>query len=323
MKGKQIYLFFTRLFLVLIVFTLVDFVLGKGLGYLYFSERKGQHAQTTYTIDSAKEDIVVIGSSRAVRHYDPDLLAKGSGLSAYNAGRDAQRIPFYTAVEEVILNRSKPKLLILDVLPYELSVDDSKYSHLTILLPYCKSHPELIKYVHEVSPFEPYKLWSQTYPYNSSLFITLYNHLLGNKGEETRHGYEPLTRTLTAHEAADLEKRRNDYEAKMGDTGTEAYLDKKALQYYRDFLDNAKKHDIRTLVVISPSLFTERNSYIKKLLESVAGEYPNVTFADYTNNAQYTGKREKFADQFHLNESGAEEFSAQVNAFIREKGLLK
>lgn len=323
MKANQLTLFLSRLFFVALVLIAVDFIVGKSLGYLYFSEEKGQHAQTTYTIEKANEDIVVFGSSRAVRHYNPDILAEGSKLTCYNAGRDAQKIPFYTAVEEVILHRKKPKLIILDVLPNELSIDDSKYSRLTILLPYCKSHPELIKFIKEVSPFEPYKLWSQTYPFNSTLFISAYNHLLKNRIPDTKHGYVPLERTLTAFEMADLGKRLQDYAAKYPGAGSIKQLDKKALNYYRTFLDNAQKAGVKTMVVISPSLFYEPDTYVKKELQKVVAEYPNAEFIDYSNDKKYTGVHEKFADQFHLNKQGADEFSAEINALLRKKSLLK
>lgn len=323
MKSNQIFLFFSRLFFVILVLVAVDFLLGKGLKSLYFSEEKGQHAQTTYSIDKANEDIIVFGSSRAVRHYDPNILAHNSTLSCYNAGRDAQKIPFYTAVEEVILHRKKPKLIILDVLPYELSVDDSKYSRLTILLPYCKTHPELVKYIQEVSPFEPYKLWSQTYPFNSTLFISAYNHLLKNSIPDTEHGYVPLERTLTPFEMADLGKRLQEYAAKYPDAGSVKQLDKKALDYYRTFLENARKAGVKTLVIISPSLFNEPDTYVKKELQKVAYRYPNAEFIDYSNDRKYTGVREKFADQFHLNKQGAEEFSKEINALLVKKSLLK
>ncbi|MBE7179523.1 MAG: hypothetical protein INR69_24180, partial [Mucilaginibacter polytrichastri] len=253
----------------------------------------------------------------------PAVLVKDTKLSCYNAGRDAQKIPFYTAVEEVILSRATPKLIILDVLPYELVTDNAKYERLTILLPYCKNHPELISYIKEVSPFEPYKLFSQTYPFNSALFISLYNHLLEKKVEDTERGYQALTHVLTPEEMLDLSGRMKLYEAKSGDYGSEKFMDRKSVVYYERFLENARKKGIKTVVCISPSLFTEQETFIKKKLKEVAEKYPNVSFVDYSNDPKYQGRRELFSDQFHLNATGAHMFSEQMHQYLTERSLLK
>ena len=61
-------LFLKRLFLFIIVVIIADHLIGLLLSQLYFNQHKGQYAQTTYAIDSTNQDIIVFGSSRAVRH---------------------------------------------------------------------------------------------------------------------------------------------------------------------------------------------------------------------------------------------------------------
>lgn len=180
MEKRSVIRFLTRLAIFCIILIVIDRIVGFAFKKVYFSQRVGQFSQTTYAIDSARQDIMIFGSSRAVRHYSSPIIAQGLGLSCYNSGRDGQMIPYSTAVQEVSLNRHKPKLIILDINPWELAVNPSKYEKLTILLPYCNEHPELIKYIAEVSEFERYKLFSQTYPYNSSIFILGTNALLPN-----------------------------------------------------------------------------------------------------------------------------------------------
>ena len=60
----------------LVVLILFDQLVGAGFRKIYFSQRVGQFSQTTYAIDSARQDIMIYGSSRAVRHYSPSIISK-------------------------------------------------------------------------------------------------------------------------------------------------------------------------------------------------------------------------------------------------------
>jgi hypothetical protein len=139
--------FLTRLLFFLLILFLVDFALGSFLQIIYYNQTKGQFAQTTTSIDKTNQDILIFGSSRAVRHYSPEILTKKLKMSCYNVGRDAQMIPYDAAIQEAVFARYKPKMIILDVNSWELSPNDSKYEKLSILLPYVYNHPEFLKYL--------------------------------------------------------------------------------------------------------------------------------------------------------------------------------
>jgi len=309
---SEVIKFLKRLFLFLVILVVVDYCLGYLLETAYFSQKKGQFAQTTYSIDSTSQDILIFGSSRAVRHYSPAILSKAFNMSCYNVGRDAQLIPYYAAVQEATLARYKPKMIIVDVNSWELSPGEGKYEKLSILLPYCHRHPELLPYVEQGSKQERLKLYSRIYPYNSSLFILGYNSLFPDKVLADDHGYVPLTGEMTDLMLKDhIERMKTD----TSERGTA--IDKKALAYYTQFLENTSKFGIKTYVIISPKILNEPvNAKVQKLMD-VAAKFSNVKFINFATDPKYNFKYDKFADVFHLNKKGAEEFTTDLISYLK------
>lgn len=320
MQKRQAIKFLLRLAAFCVVLLVLDRIIGYGLKTVYFNQKAGQFSQTTYAIDSASQDVMVFGSSRAVRHYSTPILSKGLGLSCYNSGRDGQMIPYSTAVEEVTLNRHKPKLIILDINPWELAVNPSKYEKLTILLPYGTKHPELVDYISEVSTFERYKLVSWVYPYNSSIFILATNALFARSVKKDENGYLPLDGVMTPAYLAEYKAKMEARYQKIKVKKEEA--EPKGVAYFKRFLDNTAKYNIKTMVVISPTILNnpfqlDNQTLERGLVEDIAKKYPNVTFVDYSKDARFNYHPEKFSDEFHLNRYGSEEFTTSLVAYIK------
>lgn len=326
MEKRRVIKFLLRLAAFCVILILIDRVLGFAFKKAYFSQRVGQFSQTTYAIDSANQDIMIFGSSRAVRHYSAPIIAKGLGLSCYNSGRDGQMIPYSAAVQEVSLKRHKPKLVILDINPWELAINQSKYEKLTILLPYCQQHPELVKYIAEVSEFERYKLFLQTYPYNSTVFILAANALFPNSVKKDSSGYLPLEGKVTQAYIANYSAGMKARLVKL--TQKAEVPEDKAVAYFKKFLDNTANQHIKTIVVISPTIlkdpfYLDNQTVEKELVVKIARQYPNVTFLDYSSDARFNNHAEKFSDEFHLNKQGSEEFSNDLTAYIKTHHFLE
>jgi hypothetical protein len=325
MEEKRVITFLVRLVGFCIVLLLLDQLLGFAFKKAYFSQKVGQFSQTTYAIDSASQDIMVFGSSRAVRHYSSCIIAKTLGLSCYNAGRDGQMIPYTAAVQEVALNRHKPKLIILDINPWELGTSTGKYEKLTILSPYCNKHPELIKYVQEVSPFEKYKLYSQVYPYNSSLFILATNALFPKSARKDTAGYLPLTGVMTKAYLDDYTSRMQARYQRIKDK--KEVPDDKAVTYFKQFLNNTARYHIKTIVVISPTIlknpfYLDNQTLERDMISEIVKQYPNVTMMDYSSDPRFNYQHDKFSDEFHLNTQGSQEFSTAFAHYIKANGLM-
>lgn len=302
--------FFKKLVIFCAIAFVADRVLGFALHTLYFSVPKGQFAQTTYAIDSADQDVIVLGSSRAVRHYNTRELSEKLSLSCYNAGRDAQFLPYYAAMEDVVLQKHVPKLFILDMNVWEFAPNTQKYDRLSIFLPYVQNHPQLVPYVEEMGKWEKLKVYCHTYLYNSTLFIAMHDFLLAKSLPKDENGYLPLDRQMNLRDFESYKEKKKLYDEKRAHT--EIQVDEKAVAYFENMLNKANKAHVRMYVIISPTILSEPETKEKKLIETIARKYPNVTFLDYTHDNRYNNKPEKFADEFHLNVEGSMEFTRQL-----------
>ncbi|WP_017259310.1 hypothetical protein [Pedobacter arcticus] len=315
MLNRNVISFFKKLILFAVIIFAVDWVLGLALEKLYFSLKKGQFAQNTYALDEASPDILVFGSSRAQHHYSSKILSENLGYSIYNAGRDGQFLPYYCAVQAVILERKTPKIIILDVNIWELGPNEQKYMKLAQLLPYVAEHPVLRNYTAKISKFENLKLISKTYPYNSTLLISVYDHLLTNTEPEDDRGYFPLVGEVSEKMFNKYQTEKKTYDEKRATQDIE--IDQQAVAYYHQFLKKTKDLNIKTYVVISPTVLKEPNTEEKSLLESIAKKYSNVKFLDFATDSTYNNHYQLFADEFHLNDKGAEKFSKELAELIK------
>lgn len=316
MQNADILKFAKSAVLFVIVMFLVDRLIGFSLEKLYFSLKKGQFAQTTYSIDSTNQDILIFGSSRALHHYSSPILSQKLGSSLYNAGRDGQFVPYYCALEDAIFKRKLPKLLILDVNVWEVAPNDEKYEKLSMLLPYIGRHPELNKYIKEISEWESVKLVSKTYPYNSTVFVSLHDFLFAKNIPEDDNGYFPLDRTMSKKDFDTYSIKKLTYDKKR--EGMKVPFDTKAIKYYEYFLNQVDSLKVPTYVVISPTILKEPSTKEKLLIENIAKRYKHVKFLDYSANPKYNNQYQKFADEFHLNAAGAQEFSEEFANYISQ-----
>jgi len=306
---EDVILFLKRALLFVALIFMTDSILGYGLKKLYFIQKKGQFAQTTYAVDSTYQDILIFGSSRATRHYKPDIFSSKIKMSCYNGGRDGQMIPFSAALEDVTFKRYIPKIILLDINPWELSKGRSKYEKLSILFPYFNYHPELESHLDRINKGEKYKLLSKTYAFNSSLFISLNNFILEKRLPKENSGYLPLTGIMT-------KEAYEDYLSKSASINASEFknnsLDTTAVNLYTSFLKKARKHGIKTFVFISPCILNNSfNPFKKNLIKQIALE-EGAAFYDYSGDSRFNNNYTLFSDIFHLNNVGAEIYTKLV-----------
>ena len=128
--------FLLKIGLLIGIVAAVDIVLGYSLEYVTNHITVGGQGRDNYIADHAEEDILVFGSSRAVHHYNPDIIEDSLGLSCYNCGDDGSGIVLAYGRLLMLQERHQPKVVIYDVNPsFDLEVNDNhKY------LGWLKSH---------------------------------------------------------------------------------------------------------------------------------------------------------------------------------------
>jgi len=74
--------------------------------------------------------------------------------------------------------------------------------------------------------------------------------------------------------------------------------------------------NIKTVLIISPTLLSDKNTKQIDELKSISREYINCVFLDYSQDQNYNFKQNLFSDMFHLNKTGAEIFSKQLCSYL-------
>ena len=278
---------------------LVVLILDKGTGrvlkHFYFRESSGQHYRTTVAMEKTVAEVLVFGSSRASRHYVPEVISSGLGMTCYNTGMEGNGVFYQLAVLRSVLKRHTPEIVILDFDGIASGGDNQvTYDSLSSLLPYYDTHAEIRNIVELRGPYERFKVYSGIYPFNSQLLKIIAGNLERNKIRQADdRGYLPL---------------RGKWD---GDTQPVVKcsdgVDRKRHAAYSEFMELCAGQGIKLFVVLSPSyvlfcggpdLQAHFRDYISK----------GVCFVDFKNDAIFSSPS-LYNDPGHLNHQGALIFS--------------
>ena len=294
MKGfiYKIIVFISLLFI-------VDRLLGYGMGKLRSAAIGGNTEREEYIANKATEDILIFGSSRALDHYNPNILTELLGLSCYNCGQDESGIVLFYPRYKMMAKRNNPKIIIYDIYLQDLyGKDNEKY--LSRLKPYYndKDVKEMFSLVDHLSK---YKMFSHIYQHNSTLYDVLKDNFINNhiflKGF-----YSIMTGTL-------------DYEP----TGTKTKhepLDSFKVSYLEKFIKETKDK-CQLFFCISPVYKSTSNKDFDSI-KILCKKY-NIPLLNHYCDTLFTNHRELFSNVNHLNRNGADLYSEIIVNEIKNK----
>jgi hypothetical protein len=300
MNKKKYLIKFLCLLGILIV---LDYVIGFGLKSFYFKQSQGKSYNLTYTIEQQTADVLIMGSSRAMHHYNPDIISDSLRLSCFNAGYDGQSILYHKALVDVMIERYRPQIIILDINSSELEAKESSYDLLAVLNPYIKKHPILWETIMLRSPFERIKHFSKTYPYNS-LFARI---MMGNMNFKTKD--------VSANGFTAWPGIWND--SLIETTYKEAILDENKINAFDQFTVDCKNKGITVYVVLSPMFYKCMNNSTSISYIMTKCEEQSVSFISYQNNLDFEDNN-LFHDPGHLNDIGADKFSSNLSYLVKQ-----
>lgn len=286
---------------------LLDWSAGTLMKNLFFTQTSGKYFRMIQAIDKTEADIVIFGSSKALTQYDPQIISQKLGLSCYNAGVAGQGILFASAIQEMLLTRYQPKIIILNIEPELLTKTPNFYPRISELLPFYSNHKQLMqKYIRLKSRFEKFKLISKLYPYNSKILHIIKYHL---KNQPDQNGYMPLQNQISNSQQTQLKEVEYYYNK------YESSLDTNFASAFEKFLSNAKNNNSQVILVKSPDFLPlgSSNEILQysasfRLIFKIVQSY-NLRLFDFGDDSRFVFKNELFGDPGHLNRKGAELFS--------------
>ena len=305
-KRKEYLSFLLKAIRLIAVVFLCDLLIGGIIKHFYFHQKYGRQYRAYYTIEKTNADILIFGSSRAFNHYRPDIFESRLKKTCYNSGSPGQFILYDYATLKAVLKRYTPKLIILDLMPGSLFVeqfDGNSYERLSFLFPYYKEHEEMRPILELKGQYEKFKLLSSVYPFNSSVIYTTAGCLELKRFKE-------LNRTDKGYQATYAVWNKP---SQIIHSDRTARLDSVKINIYNQFIDECRNSGTELLIACSPRLDTYKGDDESLILAKKIAREKNVKFLDFTNDTFFVRHPELFAyDPIHLNHEGAGIFCNRV-----------
>ena len=290
-----------------IILLIIDFLLGTIAKQIFFSQETGKFARATHVIEDSEAKVMVFGSSHAHRHYVPKVFEQELQTTCYNAGAEGQQLLFHTALQQMVLKRSKPDLLLLNIDEDFLYSSREAYDRLADLHPYYSDHRDVLKPILEMgSTGIDFKLFFKSFQANSTLIHALRYYASPQLDQK---GYRPLYGKVKPSKNL---KRFENLEA--GDD-----IDPNFVIALERFIAEAKDNGVPLVFVTSPNLLVtdySNNESLSKIKEIARKE--QVLLLDFFNSETFLEQYHLFHDTSHLNNDGAELFTKLVADRVKE-----
>lgn len=284
------------------IIAIVDVAGGWGLKWLAAHAKGGFTLRDNYICDSLRTDILLSGSSRCVRHYNPRIISDSLGVSCYNSGQMGNGIILNYGRLKMINERQKPKLVIYDLLPeFDMLVGDDNHRYLTWL----KGHYDrdgIADIFCSVDETEKYKMQSQLYRYNSRI-IELVSDFLLPLSNAKPDGFSPLKGEIDGLKIRSNVERPRYYR-----------FDRLKLEYVNKYIQEVGADHI--VFVVSPSWYGMDTLQFKPVREVC--EQLHIPFIDYSNHPKFVHNNTFFKDGNHMNAVGADEFTKDLVKCLRK-----
>lgn len=290
------------------VIAIVDRAFGIAMKNVLQGTDKGDWGRNNYIFNDVNSDVIILGSSRAIHHYDPQIITDSLGMSCYNCGEDGMGIFLMWTRYQAIRERSIPKLVIYEVLPeYDLLTNSDNQKYLKFLRPYCHK-PFIDSVINDISSKEIIKLQSYMYEYNSVFVDIIAQHVSKSPSTAKEYTYSPLTAQMDYNPQRDKEPEL----IIPCDSLKKAYLEKLIL--------SCEKDGTLLIFVASPIYMPLSDNEYLPLKELC--KVHNVAFFNHYCDTDYCENPDYFADAGHLNVKGAESFTNLLVFELKESKLI-
>lgn len=307
-KRTLVRILLQSIFFIVLIF-ISDRFIGSGLQTLYYKQKTGPNKMLTYSLTTCNEDILVFGNSRAQHHYDPQILTNTLKMSCFNAGQDGGHsilLPYAQIL--AILQRYKPKFIIVEFSPSSIYYDETDYDKLAILNPYYDSLEILRPIIELRSPFEKIKLISDIYPYNSQLINIVRFDIKEDNKTITDEGFSPIRRTLNCTELQ-LNEISKVVDKKVDNNKTRAI---------NKIIELCNRANVNLIFINSP-IYKYRDFYNyvdQKMIWKNELGLPDSLFWDYSSDSRFIDSCNYFSDPKHLNNFGARLYTKIISERI-------
>ncbi|WP_121357542.1 SGNH/GDSL hydrolase family protein [Flavisolibacter nicotianae] len=295
-----------RLLIFLGIVLALDKVIGVVCQKLYVRSNEYTVRKLRYTLDSTRQEILVLGSSRAEHHFIPNIISQSTGMTTYNCGFAGEGFLFSLIQLNETLKRYTPRFVVIEASPSTLSLPNPEES-LKLLLPYYKRDSLIYNALTGNGYFEHLKFASSIYPYNSTIASLISGNL--KRGSDTLNGFKPLDGTIDTSGVA----------ARMNATFVNPYPPEKFVTL-KEIISTCRQRNIPVAVVNSPVYLTNTvHDQVSNQIKAICAQYPNAVYLDYSKLDSLYVQGQYFKDYSHLNSAGAAIFTRALSKDLAEQ----
>lgn len=277
----------------------IDFIFGLACGYFNANAKGGDTANHYYITNTQTEPVIIMGSSRAIHHYVPEILEDSLGKGVYNCGLDGNGILFQYGRLALLLERYKPEVLIYDVMPlFDISSPDLERDLGWLRRWY--GHEVLDSIFNDIEPSENWKMKSNLYRYNGS-FIQMVTDYIHPFQTVSYKGYKPVEGVI-------------DYVPEYREQKINEWHPIK-LKYFKKLINICKENGIHLIVAYSPQVGKKSSAEYTRLTELCKTN--DIPVIDYYGGSCFNDFLSFFKDASHLNDKGAREYTRSFVSKLR------
>lgn len=290
--------------IIIISIVIIDILIGK-LGDVVIRDlnteiHNGDAALVNYNLNKLTADVIIVGSSTAMCHYNPQIIQDSLSLysqtpiSIFNAGASTQGLAYDYALISSIIERKKPKMIILD-LHYNDFCEGLNQEQISRLQPYYRYNKSLTDVFNRHLPLRNrILLKSNLYRFNTN-FTKLTLSFLKCKGTNGFYAHEGTMDTMP-----DIEIEKTEYA-----------FNNESVNDFIDIVNMCESNSISLYLIVSPVL--NHRFYDSSLVDRVKQlcQENNIFLMDYKDDSRFQ-KPELYYDRRHLNIQGASLFSSIV-----------
>ena len=283
----------------------LDRAVGAWLRHVYDATTRGEVGRIHHVMDSVDAPMIVLGSSRALHHYVPEVMEDSLGMAFYNCGFEAQGITTNYPLLRGMTQRYLPQVILYDA-TYHYDVEEGAYtrniSNVRRMAGLQCRDSILIAH----NKWERLRLLSHIYPYNSTLAELILQRTTPGVYDDPKmaNGYIPLFNTLDTATATFTHEP---------ETVTKDPIKMENME------EMMKRYHDRLIICASPMYRPEKISPQKfGELRKLCNKY-QVPFIDLSDDEQFVGKPELWDDTDHLNDRGARLYTTRIAHEVKQR----
>ena len=280
------------------------------------------------TNDSTKYDIIVVGNSRALNHFNPKIIDSITHLNSYVVGMDGSDIPYFLmGVKRYLQSHPKPKVMVVTIDFTSINTETVPYNFL-----------EYYDFLTDTTIKNTLKPYAFRFNFKFTYYYYLFEYLSGIDEEKKLDIKKMLNSQIAENQPKSIFLTKGFYgHPEMLDTNQTASIKKfnekispLSIQIIESIISICQKENTKIIFVqspfyyLTPSIVLNYNQIEETISSTI--EKNNSLFLDF-DTMSISNQYDCFFNYMHLNDKGAAIFSVrfadELNRILNETKIQR